>query len=56
LAAAERRVAVADADNAALGIISISESGYIAEPHMNKYGHDYSPAPDDGTAYPAVRK
>ena len=56
LAAAERRVAVTDADNAVLGTIAISESGYIAEPHMNKYGHDYSPAPDDGSVYPAVRK
>jgi plastocyanin len=56
LDAAERHVTVMGAENAALSSISISESGYIAEPHMNKYGHDYTPPPDDGGVYPAVRK
>jgi plastocyanin len=56
LDAAERLVTVTETENAALPLISISESGYIAEPHMNKYGHDYAPAPDDGGVYPAVRK
>jgi plastocyanin len=56
LAAAERRVTVTEAGATALGTIAISESGFIAEPHMNKYGHDYMSAPDDGTVYPGVRK
>jgi plastocyanin len=56
LDADQRRVTVTETENTALPLISISESGYIAEPHMNKYGHDYSPAPDDGGVYPAVRK
>lgn len=56
LDAAERRVTVTGAGIGALPPISISESGYIAEPHMNKYGHDYSAAPDELGVYPAVRK
>jgi plastocyanin len=36
--------------------VGISESGYIVIPHHNKYGHDYTAAPDDGGVYPAVRK
>jgi hypothetical protein len=56
LDAAERRVTVTGAGSAALAPISISESGYIAAPHMNKFGHDYTPAPDELGVYPAVRK
>jgi hypothetical protein len=56
LDAAGRRVTVADGENPPLPPISIAESGYIAEPHMNKFGHDYAPPPDDGGVYPAVRK
>ena len=36
--------------------LTISESGYLALPHQNKYGREYPPAPDDGGVYPAVRK
>ena len=36
--------------------LSVSESGYLAIPHKNKYGHEYSPAPDSLGVYPAVRK
>jgi plastocyanin len=36
--------------------IGISESGYIVIPHHNKYGHDYTAAPDDDGVYPAVRR
>jgi plastocyanin len=50
-----RRVAIADG-SVALPAIGISESGYIVIPHHNKYGHDYTDAPDDGGVYPAVRK
>jgi plastocyanin len=50
-----RRVTVA-AESIALPPITISESGYLAIPHSNKYGHDYPPASDDNGVYPAVRK
>jgi plastocyanin len=56
LDAVGRRVTVTGAESAVLPVVSISESGYIAEPHMNKYGHDYAPAPDELGVYPAVRK
>ena len=45
LEAAERRVTVNGLESVALPLIPISESGYIAIPHMNKFGHDYPPAP-----------
>src|SRR6185295_19203174 len=50
-----RRISVG-ADPTSLPPIVISESGYLAIPHQNKYGHDYAPAPDEGGIYPAVRK
>ena len=56
LGAAERKVTVTGNERMSLPPIAISESGYIATPHMNKYGHEYSPAPDDRGVYPAVRK
>jgi plastocyanin len=55
LDALTRRVTVAG-ERLALPGIAISESGYLAIPHRNKYGHDYPPAPDDNGVYPAVRK
>ena len=55
LDALSRRVTVAAASVTVPGI-GISESGYIVIPHHNKYGHDYTDAPDDGGVYPAVRK
>jgi plastocyanin len=55
LAALDRRVTVS-ADNIVLPPIAISESGYLAIPHNNKYGHDYMPEPDDNGVYPGVRK
>lgn len=36
--------------------ITVSEGGYLAIPHMNKYGKEYPPAPDEGGMYPATRK
>jgi len=35
----------------ALPLISISETGFVPAPHLNKYGHAYPPEPHDGT-YP----
>ena len=50
-----RRITVPEG-SVTLPAIGISESGYIVIPHHNKYGHDYTDAPDDGGVYPAVRK
>ena len=50
-----RRVVV-DETPLALPVITISEGGYLAIPHKNKYGREYPPAPDDGGVYPAIRK
>lgn len=44
------------ADPVTLPTIAISESGYLAIPHKNKYGRDYTPPPSDRGLYPAVRK
>lgn len=35
--------------------MAVSESGYLAIPHKNKFGRDYPPPPDAGGAYPSVR-
>jgi plastocyanin len=43
-------------DPVMLPVMQISESGYLAVPHTNKYGHEYHAPPDEGGAYPAVRK
>lgn len=42
----ERRITVPEA-GLALPLISISETGYVPEPHLNKYGKPY--APEGGT-------
>jgi plastocyanin len=54
LDALTRRIAVPQ-NGAELGPISISESGYLAIPHKNKYGREYPPAADTGEGYPSVR-
>jgi hypothetical protein len=56
LDAATRRVTASGTEIVTLPATPISESGYIAIPHMNKFGHDYPPAPDELGVYPAVRK
>jgi plastocyanin len=56
LDAATKRVTATGQESVALPAIPISESGYIAIPHMNKFGHEYPPAPDELGVYPAVRK
>ncbi len=35
---------------------SISESGYLPEPHKNKYGKDYPPVIDEQPTYPGAKK
>ncbi len=38
-----------------LGSTDISEAGYLAIPHLNKYGKPYGPAPD-ASAYPGTQQ
>jgi plastocyanin len=42
-------------DGLTLPLISISETGYIPAPHMNKYGKPYPPVANDAT-YPGAQK
>jgi hypothetical protein len=51
----ERRISVPES-GLALPLISISETGYTPAPHLNKYGMEYPPVPDDGSAYPGAKK
>jgi plastocyanin len=50
----ERRIIVPES-GMAMPLISISETGFIPAPHMNKYGKDYPPAGSEGT-YPGAPK
>jgi plastocyanin len=52
---AVRPVSVFDAP-VQIAPIAISESGYLAVPHKDKYGHDYKPVPGDTGSYPVTRK
>ncbi|MBV9506781.1 MAG: hypothetical protein JO323_17445 [Acidobacteriia bacterium] len=56
LARLNRQINVTEDPEVDLGEIVISETGYLAIPHNNKYGKAYTPAPDDGGVYPATRK
>lgn len=49
-----RRIRIAN-DALTLPPIAISEAGYLAIPHSNKYGHSYSPEPRDPAAYPSSK-
>ena len=42
--------------NVSLAEISISEEGYVAVPHKNKYGQEYRPPPQDTVFYPGGRR
>jgi plastocyanin len=53
LAALERTIEISG-DEAQLGPISVSESGYLEVPHKNKFGKDYSP-PSDSGIYPGAK-
>jgi plastocyanin len=37
-------------------LISISETGYNPAPHLNKYGQNYPPVPNEGGTYPGAPK
>jgi plastocyanin len=50
----ERRITVPDG-GLALPLISISETGFLAGQHLNKYGKEYPPVTRDG-AYPGAVK
>ena len=50
----ERRINL-PANGLALPLISISETGFIPAPHLNKYGREYPPVTDD-TKYPGAPK
>lgn len=39
-----------------LGLVRISEAGYLPLPHKNKYGLDYGPENENNHAYPAPAK
>lgn len=51
----ERRITVGN-ETVQIAPITISESGYLPIPHKNKFGREYSPAPDDRIGYPATRQ
>jgi hypothetical protein len=50
----ERTITVPDG-GLKLPLISISETGYTPAPHLNKYGREYPPLPNDGS-YPGAQK
>ena len=50
----ERRISVPDT-GVAMPLISISETGFIPAPHMNKFGKPYPPGGAEGT-YPGAPK
>ena len=55
LKALERKVTV-DGGNVELPPIVISETGFLPEPHKNKFGREYPPQLDERDVYPGVRK
>jgi plastocyanin len=55
LSALARRIMVSG-DKLELPDVVISETGYLVLPHKNKFGRDYTPAPDDAGVYPAARQ
>ena len=50
----ERRITVPES-GLTMPLISISETGFIPAPHLNKYGKAYPPVANDGT-YPGAPK
>jgi plastocyanin len=54
LSALQRNVSVGS-DTVDTGTITISESGYLSIPHLNKYGKPYPSKESDPGAYPGAR-
>jgi hypothetical protein len=54
LGSLQRRITVPP-EGLSLALISISETGYIPAPHLNKHGMPYPPVPSGGT-YPGAPK
>jgi plastocyanin len=54
LAFLQPRTVVVPESGLTLPLVSISETGFVAAPHLNKYGQPYPPEPHDGT-YPGGR-
>jgi hypothetical protein len=50
----EHRITVPES-GMTLPLISITETGYIPAPHLNKFGKPYAPLPNDGT-YPGSQR
>ena len=55
LNAAQRPVLVTSQPSA-LPPITVSESGYLAIPHKDKFGNEFKPVPQDTGIYPVTRK
>jgi hypothetical protein len=51
-----QRMAGVDGSPQILPVLTISESGYLAIPHSNKFGHDYHDPPDERGVYPSGHK
>ncbi len=51
-----QRMAGVDGSPQVLPVLTISESGYLAIPHSNKFGHDYHDPPDERGVYPSGHK
>ena len=51
----ERRVTLGDG-SANAGEIKVSEEGYVAQPHRNKFGQEYAPPPEEAFFYPGGRR
>jgi hypothetical protein len=51
----ERSLTLGDG-NLNAGELTVSEEGYVAQSHKNKYGQIYSPAPEESFFYPGGRR
>ena len=51
----ERQATLTDA-GASAGEIKVSEEGYVAQSHKNKYGQNYSAPPEESFFYPGGRR
>ena len=49
------RIVTVGGEPMVLPALAISESGYLAIPHTNKFGHEYHTPADENSLYPATR-